>query len=90
VTLRARAAGGGGAIVEVADTGVGIAPGTLERLFDKQHRPHSRGTRGERGTGLGLYIARQLVELQGGRIEVESRLGEGTTFRLALPGVEAP
>jgi signal transduction histidine kinase len=69
----------------VADTGVGIAPEDVERLFDKYEQARSRATRGEKGTGLGLYITRQLVELHGGEIEVQSELGRGSTFSFTLP-----
>ncbi len=69
----------------VADTGVGIAPEDLERLFDKYEQARSRATRGEKGTGLGLYITRQLVELHGGQIEAQSEVGRGSTFSFTLP-----
>jgi signal transduction histidine kinase len=69
----------------VADTGVGIAPEDVERLFDKYEQARSRATRGEKGTGLGLYITRQLVELHGGKIQVTSELGRGSTFSFTLP-----
>jgi signal transduction histidine kinase len=71
--------------VIVADTGVGIAPEDVERLFDKYEQARSRATRGEKGTGLGLYITRQLVELHGGEIQVRSELGRGSTFSFTLP-----
>lgn len=69
----------------VADTGVGIAPEDVKRLFDKYEQARSRATRGEKGTGLGLYITRQLVELHGGEIEVQSEPGRGSTFSFTLP-----
>jgi signal transduction histidine kinase len=71
--------------IVVADTGVGIAPEDVKRLFDKYEQARSRATRGEKGTGLGLYITRQLVELHGGEIEVRSELGRGSTFSFTLP-----
>ena len=71
--------------ISVSDTGVGIAPEDVERLFDKFEQARSRATRGEKGTGLGLYITRQLVELHGGEIKVESKLGHGSTFSFTLP-----
>ncbi len=74
-----------GVRVVVADTGVGIAPGDLARLFDKYGQARSRATRGETGTGLGLYIARQLVEMHGGTIDVQSEVGKGSTFSFTLP-----
>ena len=75
--------------VYVSDTGVGIPPGDLEHLFDKFVQARSRATRSEKGTGLGLYITRQLVELHGGTITVESEVGNGSTFSFTLP-VAAP
>jgi signal transduction histidine kinase len=71
--------------VLVSDTGVGIPPEDLDRLFDKYEQARSRATGSERGTGLGLYITRQLVELHGGEISVESEVGRGTTFSFTLP-----
>ncbi|HEY0005844.1 MAG TPA: ATP-binding protein [Pyrinomonadaceae bacterium] len=71
--------------ISVKDTGVGIVPDDVERLFDKYEQARSRATRGEKGTGLGLYITRQLVELHGGKIAVESSLGKGSTFSVTLP-----
>jgi signal transduction histidine kinase len=71
--------------ISVSDTGVGIAPDDVDRLFDKFEQARSRATRGEKGTGLGLYITRQLVELHGGEIKVESKPGHGSTFSFTLP-----
>jgi signal transduction histidine kinase len=66
--------------VEVRDDGPGIAPEDLPHVFDRFWKSGSR-----RGTGLGLAIARGIVEAHGGRIWVESRLGEGSTFVFTLP-----
>jgi len=71
--------------VSVSDTGVGIPPEDLERLFDKYEQARSRATRSEKGTGLGLYITRQLVELHGGEISVTSEVGRGSTFSFTVP-----
>jgi signal transduction histidine kinase len=71
--------------LSVADTGVGIAPEDVARLFDKYEQARSRATRGEKGTGLGLYITKQLVELHGGEITVDSTPGHGSTFSFTLP-----
>ncbi len=71
--------------ISVSDTGVGIAPEDVARLFDKYEQARSRATRGEKGTGLGLYITRQLVELHGSKISVVSELGRGSTFSFSLP-----
>jgi signal transduction histidine kinase len=74
--------------ISVRDSGVGIPPEDLARLFDKYEQARSRATRGEKGTGLGLYITRQLVELHGGRIDVSSEVGRGSTFSFTIPLAE--
>jgi signal transduction histidine kinase len=74
--------------IAVSDTGVGIAPEDVARLFDKYEQTRSRSTRGEKGTGLGLYITKQLVELHGSRIEVRSEIGKGSTFSFTLPSIK--
>jgi signal transduction histidine kinase len=71
--------------ISVSDTGVGIAAEDVARLFDKYEQTRSRATRGEKGTGLGLYITKQLVELHGSEIDVKSELGKGSTFSFTLP-----
>lgn len=81
VDLRRR---GGEVAVAVVDGGIGIAPDDQGRIFDEFYRAVAGGA-GVAGTGLGLAIARRVVEAQGGRIEVESRLGHGATFRVLLP-----
>ncbi|MFQ5777733.1 MAG: PAS domain S-box protein, partial [Terriglobia bacterium] len=69
----------------VEDTGVGIAPSDLEHIFDKFYQAHRRAEDASRGVGLGLTITKQLVELQGGEIWVESTPGQGTRFFFTLP-----
>lgn len=69
--------------VSVRDHGVGIAASEQQRIFDKFERVGNKEVR--EGLGMGLYIARQLSEAQGGTLDVHSVLGEGATFRLALP-----
>jgi two-component system, NtrC family, sensor kinase len=71
--------------VAVADTGPGIAPEDHERIFDEfqQARGSSSGSR--EGTGLGLALSRQFIEMHGGRLWVESETGTGSTFRFTLP-----
>lgn len=78
-TIRLRAAGGpGGPVVEVADDGEGIPPEHLPRIYEPFFTTRPPG----RGTGLGLAIAQRIVDQHGGRIEVHSVPGRGTTFRL--------
>lgn len=72
-------------IVSVADQGVGIAPADLNRLFEKFFRAQSGLARQVIGSGLGLPIARTIIESHGGRIWAESQVGKGSTFYLTLP-----
>ncbi len=71
--------------VHVADSGVGIPPDALERVFDKFYQASEATTRTADGTGLGLYIAKNIVETHGGRIWAKSEVGRGSVFSLALP-----
>jgi signal transduction histidine kinase len=73
---------GGAAELAVRDHGAGIAASSLERIFDKFVRERGDAVS---GTGLGLYIARQVVEAHGGRIWAESEEGAGAAFRVRLP-----
>lgn len=74
---------GGGLRVSVADHGIGIPPAVLPRIFDRFYRT---GQLPEvNGSGLGLYLAREIAHLHGGELTVESQLGRGTTFTLTLP-----
>src|SRR5262245_7771198 len=76
---------GQGAVLEVSDTGPGIASEHQERIFDRFYRADAGRTRERGGAGLGLSIARWAVELHGGRIQLESAPGKGSTFRIVLP-----
>ena len=69
----------------VSDTGVGMSPEDLEKLFTKFFRSENPAVRDMPGTGLGLCITKSLVELQGGEMKVKSQLGEGTTFTFTIP-----
>lgn len=73
------------AVLSIKDTGVGIAPEELSRIFNRFYRVDSSRAAAQAGSGLGLAIVKQLVELHHGRIEVESTVGEGSTFRVLLP-----
>ncbi len=80
ITVQSSAAGGE-IRVRVSDTGCGIPAGNLERIFDPFFTTREVGG----GTGLGLTVSRDIVQAHGGRIEVESREGAGTTFTVILP-----
>ena len=84
VLVRVRAEAGE-AVVTVQDTGVGIAPGDVPRVFDRFWRADPARQRATGGTGLGLTIAHRIVTDHGGRIEVASRAHVGTTFTVHLP-----
>jgi signal transduction histidine kinase/CheY-like chemotaxis protein/HPt (histidine-containing phosphotransfer) domain-containing protein len=72
-------------IIEVSDTGIGIAKDKLERIFDKFMQADNSITRKYGGSGLGLTITRQLIQLMGGEIWVESALGLGSRFTVSIP-----
>lgn len=84
VTLRGRVAGDE-LLLEVEDTGTGIAPADLPYLFDRFWRADSSRSRDTGGSGLGLAIVRQIVQLHGGRVDVTSTPGVGSRFVLSLP-----
>ena len=71
--------------VEVHDTGIGISPEELPRLFEAFHQMEGSTARHHEGTGLGLHLSNRLLELLGARIEVQSRVGAGSVFRVLLP-----
>jgi PAS domain S-box-containing protein len=76
-------------VIDVEDSGAGIAPELLPFVFDRFRQGDSRSTRRHGGLGLGLAIARHLVELHGGDIQAHSKgVGHGTTFRIRLPVAE--
>ncbi|MGI8915525.1 MAG: sensor histidine kinase, partial [Chloroflexota bacterium] len=77
----------GAVVLAVSDDGPGIPPGEQARIFNRFYRV--AGTAGNPGSGLGLPIARGLVELHGGRLSLESAPGEGSTFTITLPVIKA-
>lgn len=78
------------AILEVADTGPGIAPDDLQHIFTRFWRGDRSRSPATGGTGIGLAIVRELVRAHDGRIDVDSILGEGATFRITLSAVDRP
>lgn len=73
------------AAISIIDTGVGIAEEHIPHIFERFYRVDKARSRAEGGAGLGLSIAKQIAESHGGRIEVESHVGKGSTFRVILP-----
>ena len=76
--------------LQIADTGMGIPPADLPYIFDRFYRGADVNESTIAGTGLGLSIVKQIFELHAGKIEVESQIGKGTTFRIWLPVHEGP
>lgn len=71
--------------ITVADNGIGMDSEALQGLFDRFSKVSRTGTGGEKGTGLGMFITRELVQRLGGKLEITSRVGEGSVFTLVLP-----
>ena len=84
VELRVRSENGS-CLIEVADEGLGIPADERERIFEKFYRLDPQQTQGVGGSGLGLYICRELVERMNGRLRVESEPGKGSRFTVELP-----
>jgi len=85
VTLCLAEAGAETVQMTVQDTGMGMTPEQVDNLFQKYYRTPDAQSRGIKGTGLGLYLVKHLVEAHGGEITVASEQGRGTTFTLTLP-----
>jgi signal transduction histidine kinase len=73
-------------IIEVADTGIGIPREHLAGIFEPLRQLEGAASRHAEGVGLGLYLVQEYVGRLGGTVEVESAVGEGSTFRVILPG----
>jgi signal transduction histidine kinase len=84
VTLSTRA-DGGFALVSVTDTGLGIPADEIEHVFERFRRVRSGAAQSIPGTGLGLTIVKQIVEMHGGKIWVESAVGHGSAFHFTVP-----
>ncbi len=91
ITVAARLDGEGRLLVTVSDTGIGIPEQMLPRVFERFFRNDEHPLVMETpGTGLGLALSKELIEMHNGRISVESEVGRGTTFYVSLPLVSAP
>jgi two-component system phosphate regulon sensor histidine kinase PhoR len=77
---------GGEAYLAVVDEGPGIPRAEQEKIFQRFYQVDRSRSKARPGTGLGLAIVKHLVQLHGGRVEVESEIGRGSTFRVCLPG----
>ncbi|HET6370212.1 MAG TPA: ATP-binding protein, partial [Nitrospiria bacterium] len=75
-------------LIRISDTGIGIPPEAIKSIFEPFHQVDSSYTRDYPGTGLGLPIAKSLVDLLGGTIQVESIVGKGSVFTVILPILE--
>jgi len=75
----------GEALLEVSDTGIGIPAESIPRIFERFYRVDKGRAREEGGTGLGLAIVKHIAQAHGGQVDVESRVGRGSTFRVRLP-----
>jgi two-component system, sensor histidine kinase and response regulator len=73
------------AIISVKDSGMGIPSGKVTSLLQDDHFQTTRGTQGEKGTGLGLHLCRDFIERQGGKMSITSQEGKGSTFTFSLP-----
>ena len=80
----------GHVLLQVEDHGPGIPPDEQKRVFDRFYRMKSDLARPIRGAGIGLSLVRQIAEAHGGRVTLESQIGRGSTFTVALPAAESP
>jgi two-component system sensor histidine kinase/response regulator len=72
-------------VIEFSDTGVGMSPEVIEKIFVLDEHYTSKGTNNEKGTGLGLYMVKDFLKLNNGKIEVESKINQGSSFKLYFP-----
>ena len=88
IYLSARSDHGNRLRIKIKDTGAGISPEDINRIFDRFYRGEKSRTREAGGSGLGLAITREIVARHHGNVEVESTLGQGSTFTIVLPRFE--
>ena len=77
-------------VLEVTDTGIGIPHDQLGRIFERFYQVNGSTTRRYDGTGLGLALVKEIVEAHGGKVDVESKVGQGSTFKVYLPITSRP
>ena len=75
--------------ITVSDTGIGMSQKEMDKLFRIDMKYTNVGTAGEKGTGLGLILCKELIEKNGGQIRVESEIGKGTRFTFTLPNIHS-
>jgi signal transduction histidine kinase len=80
----------GNAVIEVVDRGLGLSPDEQKRVFEKFYRAPSHESLSIAGTGLGLTLVAHIAAGHGGRVEVESAPGKGSTFRILIPIASIP
>ena len=85
ITIGAENAGPDSATIYIRDTGVGMSPEIMQKLFRLDENVTTPGTNNEKGTGLGLILCKDFVENNGGKMNVESKIGEGSKFFFSLP-----
>jgi PAS domain S-box-containing protein len=91
ISIRMHAADdGGSAELVVRDTGVGIPPDELPRLFERFHRVENQKSRSFEGSGIGLALVQELVKLHGGTLVAASEVGEGSSFKVSIPFASVP
>jgi signal transduction histidine kinase len=73
------------AFIAISDTGIGIPPEHLPHIFERFYRVDKARSRADGGVGLGMAIAKYIADSHGGKIEVESEVGKGTTFSISIP-----
>jgi two-component system, sensor histidine kinase LadS len=75
-------------VIVVRDSGIGLSEDGIKQLFDVSVKKNTTGTKGEKGSGLGLLLCKEFIERNHWDISVQSKLGQGTTFTITLPGIE--
>jgi signal transduction histidine kinase len=89
LSLENNAPAAGQVVISVRDKGIGIPSDQLGQVFNRFFRASNASAKHYSGLGLGLYISKEIVQRHGGRLWVESVVGEGSTFHMALPATQA-